>query len=109
MAKQNIIKKDSILSSVFEQKTGKLISVSILRTRDLCREFRMMFKETLPNGTCIQCVYVGEKHFTFMEIKRYGSAAWRNLESKIGQLFEIEQEPDAKQESLELINQEVTE
>lgn len=46
---------------------------------------------------------------TFMEIKRYGSASWRVLESKIGQIFEIEQETDAKQESLELVNQEVTE
>lgn len=109
MAKQNIIKKDSTLSNLFDQKTGKLISVSILRTRDLCKEFRMMFKQALPNGTCIQCIYVGENHLTFMEIKRYGSASWRVIESKIGQIFEVEQEPDAKQESLELVNQEVTE
>ena len=108
MAK-NIIKRDSVLSNLFDQKTGKLISVSILRTKDLCKEFRMMFKTSLPNGTCIQCIYSGENHLTFMEIKRYGSASWRNLESRIGQIFEIEQESDAKQESFELINQEATE
>lgn len=109
MAK-NVIKRDAILSWYFEQKTANLVSVHILRTRDLSPYFKGLFvNRILPNGTCIHCIYVGDKHIPFSEIKRYGSATWRALESKLNQVFEIEQEPDAKQESLELVNQEATE
>jgi hypothetical protein len=108
MAK-NIIKIGSILSNMHEQKTAQLIRVSILRTRDLSEYFVNLFNgQELPRGTCIQCIYIGDKNIPFSEIKRYGSASWRNLEKRIGEQFEIEQ-PNTGDQQLELKVLEVTE
>ena len=107
MSKQNIIKKGSILSNLFNQKKGELVSVRVLITRELKHEFKALFEKPLPNGTCLQCLFIGENNIPFMLIKSYGSATWRSLKNQIGFVYIIEQEKEVEQ--LSLINQEVTE
>jgi hypothetical protein len=106
----NIIKSNALTTNKYNQTKGTLVHVQSVPTREILGLFEDQFHDDyLPRGTCIICTYVGNKHASFQEIKRYGSATLLRLKKEVGQTFEIDYPPSEHQTEIELTNQEARE
>lgn len=89
-----------------DQKTARLVDVSICIVKDLAPEWivTVLGQDKQPKGTCLVLSYVGDKGIPFACIRNYGSASYRSLRKKIGQEYEIEQ-PVVEQETEEHVQE----
>ena len=92
MVNGNIIKPTGDLSRYAGQKTAKLLYVAPVAKKSMHKDAIAQIggEEYVPNGTCLYCIFIGDKSIAFIDVRNYGSAAWRRMEKLVGHDFIIE-------------------
>lgn len=73
------------------QRKGTLLSAGLQIVKEISPELRAhVGDDSIPRGSAIRCVYIGEKGIPFVELRNYGSASLLKLQSSIGQEFTVD-------------------
>ena len=99
---KNLIKYIGNTERFAEQSTGVLVAVESKVVKTLKPEMsKYLGSDIIPRGTCIICIYQGDKGIPFADVRPYGSTALLRLKKAIGQTFVIDT-PLAVQQLLEV-------
>ena len=97
----NIIKYIGNTERFAGQTKGKLLSADHTPVKLLSPEMvEYLGEDTLPRGSCIICIFRGNKGVPFADARSYGSATLIRLLNSINQEFFIDVPPTETQENL---------
>ena len=87
----NVIKYTGNTERFAGQKKGTLLSSELQIVKEMSTQLKEHVGiDSIPRGSAIRCVFIGENGIPFVELRNYGSAALHRLKGNIGQEYVID-------------------